>query len=604
MNRSAALDVGREDLLSWARQEQGADLPPRTADAVLTLLALRGADRRSGLPEPTPPLVAEVLRDDLPAVADLAPAELDAIPAVVGALADRVRAAGRLNGKRRDRLVAAAEDLLPAVREACADPWNLTWHRWYAALLRADGVDTGDPGAVRERLAALDALPHASRPFPPPPLQRTDLARRTFEVRAALTERLLDAFARDVDHPSPPGPLLPAATRDALSSGDPEQALAEELDHVADALLDRWTAEGLSAALDGPYARLAPGPETMPHLALADALLDQHLDYTGDSSVPLPPPPALPEPGELLGLLHAAPLPAALATGAADDDELRPLAERCGFPGHADPVWVSGTPEEVVELAADILALAAEHSASAEGAPAPDEFVDAVHVLYACYDRGCTPDSVARRAADAAGWPMTWELEYSPVPVPPAAPGPYTTPSTGVLAELLRVPAVSERERAELDQHAQALAFTVDRLSRTGCVFRAGDAFGLTPLGAAALRHVLHAGHVAAPDQEEVLAWDAATLVAAAQPWPPAATVPALARWAAARGGDPGWREVLASVPADDDGFLDRLDEAGIPSAVLRAARHEPAAGAPARAILRRRGEDAPDDGAQPHGTD
>ncbi len=73
MNRSAALDVGLEDLLSWARQEQGADLPPRTADALLTLLALRGADRRSGLPEPTPPLVTEVLRDDLPAFADLAP---------------------------------------------------------------------------------------------------------------------------------------------------------------------------------------------------------------------------------------------------------------------------------------------------------------------------------------------------------------------------------------------------------------------------------------------------------------------------------------------------------------------------------------------------
>ncbi len=267
-------------------------------------------------------------------------------------------------------------------------------------------------------------------------------------------------------------------------------------------------------------------------------------------------------------------------------------------------MWASGTPEEVVELAADILALAAEHSASAEGAPAPDEFIDAVHVLYACYDRGCTPDSVARRAADAAGWPMSQELEYSPVPVPPAPPGPYATPSAGALAELLHAPAVSEEERAEVDRHARALAFTVDRLARTGCVFRTGDAFGLTPLGAAVMRHVLHTGHVAAPDREEVLAWDARTLVAAVEPWPPTAAVTELGRWAASHGGDPGWRELLAAVPADSPGLLDRLDDAGIPSAVLHGAHDDPEAGDRARAVLRRRGEDPRDGGPRQDGAD
>ncbi|MFD0431041.1 hypothetical protein ACFQ60_38345 [Streptomyces zhihengii] len=33
---------------------------------MLTLLALHGADRRAGVPEPTPRLVARILREDLP----------------------------------------------------------------------------------------------------------------------------------------------------------------------------------------------------------------------------------------------------------------------------------------------------------------------------------------------------------------------------------------------------------------------------------------------------------------------------------------------------------------------------------------------------------
>ncbi|KUJ64935.1 hypothetical protein ACZ90_53450 [Streptomyces albus subsp. albus] len=598
MNPSAALNVGLEDFLSWARQEQGADLPWRTADAVLTLLALRGADRRRELPEPTPQLIAQVLQVDLPALFDPTPAELEALPAAITALADRVRAAGRLNAKRRDKLLTAVGALLPETREAFADPWNLTWHRWYASLLRADGVDTGDPAAVREWLGALEALPPASRPQLPPPLQRTHLTRQTFAVRAELTERLLAAFALDVERPSPSGSLLPAEVRAALSSGDPEEALAEELDQIADALVDRWSAAGLSAALDGPFARLAPRAEAMPHLALADGLSDQHLDYYGDSGIPLPPPPALPGPDDLAGLLHAAPLAAALSTGAVEDDELRPLAERCGFPGHADSVWASGTPEEVIELAGDILALAAEHTAAASGAPADEVFLDAVHVLYAAYERGCTPDSVARKAADIEGWPMTPELEYARVPVPPMSPGPYTTPSTAALSALLRSPAVNEEQRTELEPHAQALAFTIDQLARTGCVFRSGDAFGLTPLGAAVMRHVFVSGRVAAPDREEVLAWDARTLVKAAEPWPSAVAVEALGEWALTHDGDTGWRELLAAVPADTPGLFDRLDGAGIPSVVLRGALNNPVAGGHARRVLRGRGEDVPEDGA------
>ena len=54
MTRTNALNTGRDDFLSWATGERGVALPARLTDAVLTMLALRGADRRAGVPEPTP----------------------------------------------------------------------------------------------------------------------------------------------------------------------------------------------------------------------------------------------------------------------------------------------------------------------------------------------------------------------------------------------------------------------------------------------------------------------------------------------------------------------------------------------------------------------
>ncbi|WP_267242098.1 hypothetical protein [Streptomyces sp. PR69] len=607
---AAALNVGLQGFLSWAEQERGAAPPARTADAVLTLLALRGADRRAGVPEPTSQLLRQVLLDDLPVLLAATPAELEALPGVLTALVDRVRAAGRLNAKRRARLLAAVDDLMPEARGAAASPWKLTWPRWYASLLRADGVDADDPDAVRAWLAAHDALPHADRPELPAPLHRADVTARTFAVRASLTERLLAAFARDVEAPSPAGPLLPVTP--ALSADRPEDALTEELERIAAALVDRWSAAGLSEALAGPFAQLAPGPEAMPHMALADRLLDEHLDYYGDSGVPLPPPQALPAPDEILGLLHAAPLPATLATGAADDEELRPLAEQCGFPGPADIVWESGTPEEAVELAANILALEADRipTASAAGPEAADEGygLDAVHVLYALYERGGTPDSVARKASDMADWRVDPELEDAPVEVPDTAAAytaPYVTPSAADLSALLGLPGLTEDDRAELDAHARALAVVVDRLAETGCVFRTGDAYGLTSFGSAVLRHVLTAAHVAAPDLGTALSWSAAETVRAVQGWPLAVAAAVLGQWAEAHGGDPAWSQLLGALSAARAADLPqvatpavfaRLDRAGIPATALRAALADPVLGGYARRSLLARGEDAPED--------
>ncbi|WP_336321878.1 hypothetical protein [Streptomyces lavendofoliae] len=605
--RTPAPNTGLADFLARADKEREArgegPLPARPADAVLTLLALRGADRRTGVPEPTARLLGPVLHEDLPVLLWGTPEEVDAVPEILAALAGRLRADGRLNAKRHARLLAAIEEAVPEFRRAMADPWNLTWPRWYASLLRADGVDAGDPEAVRAWLAAHEDTPHADRPALPAPLHRSDVAARTFAVRVRLGETLLAAFARDVEVSSPAGPLLPGLLPDA---DRPDEELPAELERVAAALGDRWTAAGLGEALaepDGPHAALAPGPESIPHFALADRLLGEHLDYYGDATRPLPPPPEPPAPDRIRSLLHAAPLPAALAAGSGDVPPA--IAERC-FTGPAAAVWADGTPEELTDLAADVLAAVVEDVGATSGS---EYALDAAHLLYALYERGGTPDSVVRKAAESGGLPVDPDLEDDPVPVPDGGPDgrPYAMPPRDRLPALLGVPAPELEdlvEPADLEAHARALAEVVDRLAATGCVFRAGDAYGLTPLGGAVVRRVLTAGHVAAPGDEEISEWEAAEVVAAVGSWPERTAADALSRWTAGRGVT-AWGELLDAVEAakaadfhgvDTAALFVRLALAAVPAEALRGALTHPATGARAHRLLAARGEAAPQD--------
>ncbi|MBT2364251.1 hypothetical protein J7E88_02620 [Streptomyces sp. ISL-10] len=609
MTRTTALNTGLDDFLAWAARERGTALPVRPADAVLTLLALRGADRRSGVPEPTPQLVAQVLHEDLPELLWASDDELAAVPAVLTALADRVRAVGRLNAKRHTRLLAAIDEAVPGFRTAMADPARLTWPRWYASLLRADGTDPDNADAVRAWLDAYERTPHAERPALPESQHRFEMAGRTFATRARLAESLLAAFARDTAVTSPADRLLPAPPLDA---DRPDDALGTELERIADALTDRWTATGLTQALAGPHAGLAPSPEALPHAALADRMLDEHLDYYGASSIPLPPPARVPDPEDIRALLHAAPLPAALAAGQELDDDLREIAERCGLPGPATAVWDEGTPQELVELAADILAAQVEQLPTVTG-PQDSWSVDGAHLLYALYERGCTPDSVARKASDSDFAEIPPELEDAPAGVPAIAPAAYETPSPEELSALLGLPGRTGADREELDPVAHSLAALVDRLAETGCVFRRGDTYGLTPLGSAVMRHVMAAGQVTVPDADTVAGWDAEQTVAAVRNWPPRIAARTLADWAARNGGaDSGeaWAPLLAAVSAAKSLDLhgtrvrdcfDLLDLAGIPVAALRAALADPVTGAEARRLLLARGEDVREESVPPN---
>ncbi|MEU9294961.1 hypothetical protein [Streptomyces sp. NPDC048266] len=496
----------------------------RAAEAVLGLLALRGADRGSGVPEPTPALVRQLLVEDLPTFVYAAPGELDVYPAVLRELA------GRFDGELPERVAAVVSEAGPDFERAMTDPGNLTWQRWYASLLRACGADLGDPEDVRRRLTALDGAPL------PDGVHRADLMGRTALADVLLAEALTRAYVRDAEKPPAAGPLLT------------DHDVATGIGRVAAALQDRWTAAGLTEQLAGPYAQFAPGPDAFPHLVLADALLDEHLDHYGDIGVPAPPPPAI----------------------------------------EAGPV----------EEDADTLIAAVEELAEEEFEPYGGE---APHLLYVVYRRGCAPESVARKAAEYEDWSVDPDLEDVAVPVPAEAPEEYALPPLPELVRLLGTAGPTEADRAGLEEPARELAGVVDRLAATGLVFRAGDAFGLTPRGAGVVRYLLGVRGVAAPRAADARGWTAPELVAAAAGWPRPVAARVLADWLHARGGTPdAWSQLLAALGTVHAGSSDAaavrglfaaLDTTTAPPEALRGALRDPVIGAYAHQALRLRGE-------------
>ncbi|MFJ6248761.1 MULTISPECIES: hypothetical protein [unclassified Streptomyces] len=501
----------------------------RAAEAVLGLLALRGADRGTGVPEPTPELARQLLVEDLPTFVHVPPGEVALYPAVLGALA------ARFDGDLAERIAAVVAEAGPDFERAVNDPGNLTWHRWYASLLRTCGADLADPEDVRRRLAALGGAPL------PDGVRRADLMGRTALADVLLAEALTRAYVRDAEAPPPVGPLLT------------DHAVATGIGRVAAALQDRWTAAGLAAQLAGPYAHYAPGPDAFPHLVLADALLDEHLDHHGDPAAPVPPPPAI-EPE---------------------------------------------TPEAVEDDANTLLA-AVEELAEEEFEPYGGE---APHLLYVVYQRGCSAESVARKAAEYEDWTVDPALEDLPVPVPDGAPDAYAVPPVPELVRLLGTPELNEADRARLEGPARDLAVVLDRLAATGLVFRSGDAFGLTPRGAGAVRYLLGVRGVAAPDAAEAAAWPASVLVAAAVGWSASVAARVLGDWLHARvDTDRAWTELLdalgtvhagTSEAASVRGLFTLLDTTTAPPGALRAALRDPVLGAYALRALEDRGEEA-----------
>ncbi len=149
VNSMAPFNLDLAPLLDWGSRH-GDPLDGRAAEAVVGLLALSGARRRTGLPEPAAELVKELMLVLLPLYVSVIPADLAGYPAVLVVLTGYTHEAGRLNARRRDRLIAEVETLRPQFESAMTSQRRVTWARLYGQLLRAEGVDAARPdGAGR-----------------------------------------------------------------------------------------------------------------------------------------------------------------------------------------------------------------------------------------------------------------------------------------------------------------------------------------------------------------------------------------------------------------------------------------------------------------------
>ena len=620
-------------LLDWASRH-GDPLDPRAVEAVVGVLALSGTRRRTGLPEPVPELVEELMLVLLPLYVSAIPAELAGFPAALVALIGYTHEAGKLNAKRRVRLIAEVETLRPQFESAMTSRRRVTWARLYGQLMRAEGVDAADPQAVGAWVDAFARRPYPQRraalgfeapdgtgevdsgrvaPIASAGFVRALVGERSRQARLLLAQRLESvALSEQLDgHDGAP-----------LVAGPPQhvsdQAAATWYDAQAGLVADSWTAAGPDALLRGRAARFAPGLDRpAPLLEVVAELAARHLEISGPGVVPLAPAPLPATAQELAAAVRAAPLTASLAVAAADPDHLDAplldLALASGFlqrgtngslrPGAAAEIWQEGMPAEVAGLALDmlgaLLAQMAQDEQTAEEIPG-ENFL----LLYTLYERAGIPQSLAWQAATNELWIVTPEAPAAP-DASAAAAGPYQLPAAPVLSQLTGIPGLTEEDRDELEPAAARLVALVDRLAGLGITTRAGDAIALTPLGSALVRDALILGTAeldekaaaSFPTRDEVLSWDARQLAGAVGSWPEVAARQVLRDWLAARGagrlGNPPACAERAAVrrccPAGPH-LLRLLDLDAAPAEVLRGAVPDGVAGAFAERALRLRG--------------
>ncbi|MFE9797421.1 hypothetical protein ACFYP6_01040 [Streptomyces goshikiensis] len=618
-------------------EERGAPLDARAAEAVLGLLALGEARRRTGLPEPTEELAEELLHILLPLYVSATEEELPGFVASLVALVDHTHEAGRLNAKRHAKLMARVHELAEGFTQAMTSPRRLTWPRLYGNLLRAAGVDATDPRAVRDWLETFAARPQAERnaafgfafsasSSPNGPLAEAAYvealcAERSRQARPLLAARLEAVALAEQVRPRPGEGLLVA---DA-PAGKPDDERDDWYEAQAAVLTDRWTAAGLDTLLRGPFAHLASGGGSAPTplLALVEAMAGQHLEMYGDAFAPLPPAPLPASPEEQAALLRSAPLPQLLARAAADpqgaDERTRELALASGFlvreqggalsAGPSAEAWREGGPAELTGLALNLLGVLLTQPAEEEETA---EEYDGEHLitLYLLCEQAGMAQSVARVAALNDMWFVPPGYESDPdVSVP--ATGEYELPDPQALSAILGLPALTASDRTDLIPSAARLVRLMDRLAALGVTARTGDALSLTPLGSALLRDtlLLGLGGEAAdvfPTRQQMLAWDAERLVAAAQWWPKRAARPAVGDWLAAQRAD-GWTPLFAAIsaacpedePAGRRALLAALDATAVPDEALYALLADPALGGWAEHTLHARGQ-APDPSAVP----
>jgi hypothetical protein len=285
-----------EDLLAWAEAQGLPTVPEEALWTVLALLELGGAPLHEGLPALGSAVLEQLLHERLHLYV-----QPEGDPAVYGAavrlLIDHQRAVRRLNAKRHERLHAEAEWQGELLGTLLRRPALLTWPRLYTLLLRADGVDTGDPDAVRgwldefrgrspeERTAAYEGLVTAGALDPLPAadgepawgsVHLLSIGMATDGARRLLEYGLMQRSYRNLAALTALGAPMP----DELS-GDFEEfeAVAED---GALWLSGAWTVPDLAELLVRAYPDLAPEPGTAELLAYAQERAGEEAESPGD----------------------------------------------------------------------------------------------------------------------------------------------------------------------------------------------------------------------------------------------------------------------------------------------------------------------------------
>jgi len=613
-------------LLSWGT-ERGERLDPVAADAVLHLLALSGAKVRDGLPEATPDLVRAVLLEALPQFLSVTSGEEGAALGVLRVLADRTRVDGRLNAKRHARLREAINECAEEHLRVMCDPRELTLPRFWGGLLRSRGVDVRDAQAVRGELEELGRLPYAERVRLLSLPDATDAAEPDAGSLAAVPAAwALGPYRRGLAMERQAVAAMVLGQRLALYLTKSDEAPwvldllgSEQVARLMDADgVDEWTeavtkaglrvgrrwslgpAELPSAALPAP----GPRPDDMALFTAVGKVVEQYDILQGEELFA----PPHPLPADRDGLVAAlcgsgllAPAAQLAASPPADvDTDGVDSALTTGFlaldpegrprPGPSLEAWCE---RNVGELAALAVRSLVELCARLDDDPDLGDGFEGERMALHC--AAGETRSVARDAAVAADWVVPPEASLAaPVRGPKdsteleeseCTAETYRLPSLPELERLLQMGRLDEQDAIELAPEARRLAGRLDLLAAADVVWRRGDAYGLTPLGAAVLREALLLAYgggwpprtgesapetdgSATGDREEqrwtpsnvaerfptveaMVAMDAAQLVPAARQWDDPTAHRVLRQWVAGgEGPEARWPRLLAALAA------------------------------------------------------
>ncbi|WP_131804173.1 hypothetical protein, partial [Pseudofrankia sp. BMG5.36] len=351
------LGVGVDRLLRSA-EARGQALPAGPAVTTVAVVLLHRDSRvRAGLPEITAALAREILTGILPTLAAPARDDLGVCARVLKALADEQHAARLLSAKKLAKLHAAVDESTADYEEALVAPERTTWERFYARLMRDEGVEVTDESAVRVWLARYRERPLADRKAAflaattaPDEIEPTGAASAR-HARAAVVGQLSEAVRSGVEL-GVRAFYLPYLYQE---DGRDESAFAR-IEAWVDRVIDGVTAAGLSKALREEFRDLAPSEDILVGPIVAE-LSDRREDYGGCLPPVLdlaPLAPRVPVPGvnggdtaDTAALVRSAPLLSAAAglarwvdeRGGAGEAELgRHLGDTAAHLGVPEPV--------------------------------------------------------------------------------------------------------------------------------------------------------------------------------------------------------------------------------------------------------------------------